>query len=151
MVPSKPATVDVYGCHTAVRGPHIAGCRSRARAVEKACMELTDCRVLLERLKYLYHTAKKSLRGDHTTYVRQALEMSKQYTTKFAQTLAKAALDLFAFILYDLEPTNNHSERVMRFVVGHRNVRMQVYSNVEMQYVVGMHQYMAVARQLDIP
>ena len=101
---------------------------AEARAVEKAGMELTYCRVLLEHLKCLYRTAKKCPRVDHATYVRQALEISKQHTTKFAQTLAKAAPDLFTFILYDLEPTNNHSERTMRFVVGHRNVRMQVCS-----------------------
>ena len=101
---------------------------AEAWAVEKAGMELTYCRVLLEHLKCLYRTAKKCPRGDHATYVRQALEISRQHTTKFAQTLAKAAPDLFTFILYDLEPTNNHSERTMRFVVGHRNVRMQVCS-----------------------
>ena len=79
---------------------------AEARAVGKAGMKLTDCRVLLKRLKYL---TKKGPRGDHTTHVGQALEISKQYTAKFAQTLAKAAPDLFTFILYDLEPTNNHS------------------------------------------
>ena len=97
-------------------------------------MEQTDCcdaRILLERLRYLYHTAKVGPRGDraiYDTYVRQALEIAEQYATKFSQTLAKAAPDLFTFVLYNLEPTNNHSERAMRFVVGHRNVRIQVCS-----------------------
>ncbi|MYL11395.1 MAG: hypothetical protein F4010_04475 [Cenarchaeum sp. SB0669_bin_11] len=42
--------------------------------------------------------------------------------------LAKAAPDIFTFVLYKLESTNNHSERAMRFVVGHRNVRIPVCS-----------------------
>ena len=97
-------------------------------------MERADCRdarILLERLKCLYHIAKAGPRGDrivYDTYVRQALDIAERYTAKFGQTLAKAAPDLSALALYDLEPTNNHSERAMRFVVGHRNVCMQLCS-----------------------
>ena len=140
MVPGRPATVDGYTVYDKLdvvqrcRAHILRDAEAEARAVKKAGMERTDCRdarILLERLRYLYHTAKAGPRGNravYDTYVRQALEIAGLYATKFGQTLAKAAPDLFTFVLYKLEPTNNHSERAMRFVVGHRNVRMQVCS-----------------------
>ena len=140
MVPGRPGTVDGYVVYDVLDikqrcWAHILrDADAEARAVEKAGMEMTDCRdarILADRLRYLFHIAKAGPRGDqdvHDTYVRQALEISGQYATKFGEKLAKAAPDLFTFMLYDLEPTNNHSERAMRFVVGNRNVRMQVCS-----------------------
>ena len=49
-----------------------------------------------------------------------------QYTTKFGQTPAKAAPSLLTFVLYDVDPTNDHSERAVRFVMGVCNVRVQM-------------------------
>ena len=88
MVPGRPATVDRYAVYRSLDvtqrcWAHILrDTTAESRAVEKAGMELTDsrnARILLERLKYL---TKKGPRGDHTTHVGQALEISKQYTTK---------------------------------------------------------------------
>ena len=140
MVPGRPATVDGYAAYDKLDvrrrcWAHILrDAEAEARAAKKAGVERTDCRdarTLLERLRYLYHIAKAGPRGDraaYDTYVRRAPEIAEQYTTKFGQTLAKAAPNLFTFVLYDLEPTNNHSERAMRFVVGNRNVHMQICS-----------------------
>ena len=140
MVPGRPATVDGYAVYDTLDvmqrcWAHILrDAEAEARAAKKAGAERTDCRdarVLLERLRHLYHAAKAAPRGEHRIYemyVRQATDIAEQYTTKFGETLARAAPNLFTFMLYDLEPTNNHSERAMRFVVGHRNVRMQACS-----------------------
>lgn len=140
MVPGRPATVDGYTVYDTLDimqrcWEHILrDAEAEAQAVKKTGMERTDCRdarILLERLRYLYHTAKAGPRGDQTaydTYVLQALEIAELYTTKFGQTLAKAAPNLFTFVLYDLEPTNNYSERALRFVVGNRNMRIQICS-----------------------
>ena len=76
--------------------------------------------------RHLYHTAKADSRGGraaYDTYVWQALEIAEQYTTKFDQTLAKAAPNLFMFVLYDLDPTNNHP-RGSCALVGNHNVSM---------------------------
>ena len=122
VVPGRSATVDVYRCHTAVLGPYIAGCRSRSSGRREG-RHGTDRLPRAAGTPEIPVPHSKEPTRDHTTYVRQALENIK---TVHYQTLAKAAPDLFAFILYYMEPTNNHSERTMRFVVGHRNVRMQV-------------------------
>ena len=66
--------------------------------------------------------------GQPTTRTCGMPKIAGQYTTKFGQTLAKAAPNLFTFVLYDIEPTNNHSESAMRFVVGNRSVHMQICS-----------------------
>lgn len=136
--PGRPATVDgytVYDTLDTIRWYRAHILRdAEARAVEKAGMERTDCRdarILLERLKYLYRAAKAGPRGDrvvYDTYVRQAREIAELYVTKFGQTPARAAPDLFTFVPYELEPANNHSGRAMRFVAGNHNVRMQACS-----------------------
>ena len=96
-------------------------------------MELTDCRVLLKRLKYPYHT-----KGPREIRRTGAEDIKNSILSNTGQGGAG----------HDMEPTNNHSEKAMRCVVDHRNVRMQY---AEVQYAVDVHRYAAVARHLDIP
>lgn len=49
-------------------------------------------------------------------YIRAvAFEIAERHTTKFNQTSAKAAPDLLTFVLYEMDPANDHSERAVRF------------------------------------
>ena len=75
MIPGRPATVDGYTIYDTLDTiqrcwAHILR-DAEARAVKKIGMEQTDCRdarILPERLKYLYHTAKAGQRGDRAIY-----------------------------------------------------------------------------------
>ena len=58
MVPGRLATVDVMDVTQRCWAHILRDAAAEVRAVEKASMELADCRVLLERLKYLTEPAR---------------------------------------------------------------------------------------------
>ena len=90
-----------------------------------------------KRLQQLYHEAKSI--GTATTQqcwvlVKRLLEIAVSYPGKFANKLASATRNLFTFLQHeDMELTNNHAEREIRYLAIHHKVRGQIGSEREMQ------------------
>ena len=90
--------------------------------------------MLHHKLQEMYHEAKLEPPDISDTYhmelVCRARSVAKAYVgldDRFAILLGNAVPDLFTFIRYPgMEPTNNESERMLRKVVIHRNIRQKL-------------------------
>ena len=134
MVPGRPATVDMYGCYTAVLGPHITGCRSRG-------LGRREGRYGTDRLPRADGAPEMPERRTRARYVRQALEISKQYTTKYWPRRRQTCYGAHKQPLRE-----GHA-----LCGGPPQCPHAGMQYVTVQYAVDVHRYVAAARHLDIP